>query len=101
MFNFCKSLNCPTSAQLVRFEKGEASPGLREKITRHIRFCEFCAAETEFYAQYPLSDERVVPEKIPTPLLELAEALLTDKHKDDFFLAKLLGEKDTLALKKA
>ena len=63
-------------------------------IRRHLAKCEFCAAEVEFYESYPpvpVSEEPVRPDTMPTPLMELAEALLI-KKSDDAFFDRLLDE---------
>lgn len=100
MIDFCKSLNCPSSHQLLAYQVGDVSRSLFEEINRHTESCEFCEAEIEFYEHYPQSVETVQTEKIPSPLFELAEALLNNKHKDVFFLTKLLNESECLTLKK-
>ncbi len=101
MIKFCKSLNCPSSQELLAYQSGNVSRTLSEEINRHTELCEFCEAEIEFYKHYPQSEDKVKTEKIPNPLYELAEALLNNKHKDGLFLGKLLGEKDGLILKEA
>lgn len=95
---FCKSANCPLSKDLLAFQRGELQARERERISIHLRFCEFCAAETEFYAHYPQADETIEKTEIPQPLLELAEALLTNRHNDISALNKLLSEADELLL---
>lgn len=85
MGSFCKNEDCPASQELLAFQKGEL--GLQEggSIRDHLGTCEFCAAEVEFYKLYPPSEESIEPEKIPQPLLELAEALLRDKKDNRAF----------------
>lgn len=94
MVTFCKSANCPSSQKLLSFENGEASERDARQVQRHLAGCEFCAAEIEFYAHYPQSDETISEVEIPLPLYELAEALLSNKHKDFSLLNKLLSETD-------
>ncbi len=95
MVTFCKSTNCPSSQQLLNFENGgEVSTKERGKIETHLAACEFCASEVEFYAHYPQSEETVAKVEIPIPLYELAEALLSNKHKDFLLLDKLLCENE-------
>ena len=101
MIDFCKSVNCPSSQELLTYQMGNASESLSEEIIRHTESCEFCAAEIDFYAHYPQIEETIKTEEIPTPLLELAEALLNNKHKDNFFLSKILSENEGLTLKEA
>jgi 4'-phosphopantetheinyl transferase EntD len=94
MVTFCKATNCPSSQELLAFQNGEVSLKNRERIEAHFAVCEFCASEAEFYAHYPQSEEKVATVEIPIPLLELAEALLGNEHKDFSALNKLLCEKD-------
>jgi hypothetical protein len=79
---FRKNVNCPSSEKLLAFQKGIIANGECDKITIHLRFCEFCAAEVEFYKRYPQAEEPVEKSEIPRALYELAEALLSDKKKD-------------------
>jgi hypothetical protein len=49
----------------------------------HLRECEFCAAETEFYVRYPQTLEFTTATAepiLPEPLRELAESLLNRKR---------------------
>jgi len=94
MVTFCKDTHCPSSQELLAFQAGEVSIPERERIEAHFTVCEFCASEVEFYAHYPQSEETVVKVEIPIPLLELAEALLSNKHKDFSTLNKLLSENE-------
>jgi hypothetical protein len=97
---FGKSANCPLSKDLLAFQTGEIPERERERIAVHLRFCEFCESETEFYARYPQTDEIIEQTEIPAPLLELAEALLNNRHKDKAVLNKLLSETERLKLQK-
>lgn len=101
MINFCKNASCPSSQELLAFQNGDQSPKSSADIYRHLIKCEFCAAEVEFYAHYPQSDEKIEIGKIPAPLFELAEALLSNKHKDFSLLNKLLSENENMTLEKA
>jgi hypothetical protein len=94
MVTFCKSANCPSSQKLLAFQNGETAERETQTIRTHLEGCEFCAAEVEFYAHYPQSDETISEVEIPLPLYELAEALLSNKHKDFSLLNKLLSETD-------
>lgn len=94
MITFCKDKNCPSSQELLAFQNGDASSKERGKIETHLELCEFCSSEVEFYAHYPQSEETVATVEIPIPLLELAEALLGNKHKDFSALNKLLSENE-------
>lgn len=95
MINFCKGANCPTSDDLVLFERGETAHRRSKQICAHLAACEFCAAELEFYAHYPQTEDDAAAStkaEIPAPLYELAKALLDNKHKDFLLLNNLLCE---------
>jgi hypothetical protein len=79
------------SNDLLAFQTGKCALREKERITVHLRFCEFCAAEVDFYAHYPQSDDAAAVEnaEIPKPLYELAEALLSNRHKDNSLLKRL------------
>ena len=94
MSKFHKSPTCPLSSDLLAFENGVIAPREKEKVTVHLRFCEFCAAEVEFYNHYPQAEESVEGAEIPQPLFELAEALLSNKHKDNSLLKRLFHRAD-------
>ena len=94
MNTFNKSVNCPSSEKLLAHQNGGAIAAERDKITVHLRFCEFCASEVELYSHYPQSDEQIEKTEIPLPLFELAEALLSNKHRDNSLLKRLFNEKD-------
>lgn len=92
MSNFCKNEDCPPSHELLAFQNGDIEVSDSVHIRRHIAWCEFCAAETEFYGHYPPANDKVKPEKMPEPLHDLAEALLRDK-RDMSSICKIM--KDT------
>lgn len=92
MITFCKNANCPASQDLLAFQKGEATNKESEAIRNHLKLCEFCAAEVEFYIHFPQNEEKVVSVEIPLPLFQLAEALLNNRHKEFSLLDKLLLE---------
>lgn len=94
MITFCKSANCPSSQKLLSFQNSEAAEKDARQIRTHLTACEFCEAEVEFYAHYPPSEERVAEVDIPLPLYELAEALLSNRHKDYSLLDRLLSENE-------
>ncbi len=97
MITFCKSADCPTSQELLAFQNNAAgSDKQTAEIRCHLAVCEFCASEVEFYAHYPQAEEKVAKVEIPLPLFELAQALLSNKHKDFSMLNNLLGEKETV-----
>ena len=85
MENFRKNEDCPASDDLLAFQTGDMALVEGREIRMHMRSCEFCAAEVEFYSHYPPAEEKVEPGKMPKPLFELAEALLSKKRDDSFF----------------
>lgn len=93
MANFCKNEDCPTSEDLLAFQTGDMPVAEGITVRRHLAACEFCAAEVEFYETYPPSGEHeaVEADSMPTPLFELAEALLI-KKRDDAFFDRLMDE---------
>lgn len=101
MVTFCKSANCPSSQKLLSFQNGDVPEKEAGRIRKHLTNCEFCLSEIEFYSHYPQADEKIAEVEIPMPLYELAEALLSNKHKDFSLLNKLLNENDGLILEKA
>lgn len=101
MINFYKNASCPASPELLAFQNGEMSNEETEFIRRHLTDCEFCAAETEFYARFPQSEETCVETGIPAPLYQLAEALLGNKQKNFTLLKTMLGENESLKFEKA
>jgi len=92
MTKFSKSPTCPLSNDLLAFQTGKIAMREKERITVHLRFCEFCAAEVDFYAHYPQPDETIENAEIPQPLFELAEALLSNRHKDNQLLKRLFNK---------
>lgn len=100
MIAFYKSACCPASQDLLAFEKGEVFKNESDEINRHLESCEFCTAEIEFYAHFPQCEEIVASAEIPPPLYQLAEALLTNRHKEYSLLNKLLNENENLAIEK-
>lgn len=85
--HFCKSEDCPASQELLDFQNGDIELDRGSAICAHLAFCEFCAAEVEFYSRYPqksveVDDESDTACKIPQPLFELAEAILKNKEYD-------------------
>lgn len=95
MITFCKNANCPASQNLLAFQKGETTKNEDDFIRNHLKSCEFCAAEIEFYAQFPQSDETVASVEIPLPLYQLAQALLNNSRQDISLLNKLLANTET------
>ena len=94
MITFCKTKNCPAPSELLEFQSDNYCLGKNEFIRAHLKVCEFCAAEVEFYSNYPQAEETVVTVEIPIPLFELATALLRNEHQDFSLLNKLLYENE-------
>jgi hypothetical protein len=101
MVNFRKNPECPSSQELLAYQNGELSPRDQIDIHRHIIDCEFCEAETDLYADYPLAaDEEEcnqAVDEIPHALYELAEALLEKRYADNSLLNRLLNENEKLS----
>lgn len=94
MAKFCKNEDCPASEDLLAFQTGDMPLTEGAAIRRHLALCEFCMAEVEFYESYPpaaVQEETIEADSIPTPLYELAEALLI-KKRDDAFFDRLMDE---------
>ena len=100
MKTFSKNAFCPSSPQLLAFQKGDFVSIENQFIRRHLITCDFCAAEVEFYAHFPQAEEKIESTEIPGPLLELAEALLGNRQKDFSVLDKLLRENEELSFGK-
>ena len=97
MITFCKSANCPASQDLLEFQKGETPYKQTDSIRNHLKACEFCGAEIDFYEHFPQDEENVMSAEIPLPLFQLAEALLNNRHQDTSLLNKLLANKEPAA----
>src|SRR5687768_7011162 len=93
MGSFYKTENCPPSDKLLAFQKDRTQHDACGDISDHLLECEVCAAEVEFYRVHPPLDETVVAAKMPTPLFELANALL-QKERDLTPLYRLIGDAD-------
>ena len=85
MSSFCKNEDCPASDELLAFQYGELPIAESTGIRSHLRVCEFCSAEVDFYSHYPPAEESVMPAEMPKSLHDLAEALLAKKQDDSFF----------------
>ncbi|NNE98275.1 MAG: hypothetical protein HKN25_04560 [Pyrinomonadaceae bacterium] len=101
MPEFCKNSDCPSSEDLLNFQKGKSPAASSERIHEHNRTCDFCSAEVEFYSHFQFPDEKISETEIPSPLYELAESLLNNKDRGSYLLNKLLIENEGLTLKKA
>lgn len=100
---FRKNEDCPSSQQLLGFERGELTGTDKLAISEHLALCEFCEAEVEFYSRFPqedVSNDTPLSADIPAPLFQLAEALLKKQHTDAKSLNSLLKDKG-LAFDKA
>lgn len=103
MNGFRKNEDCPSSYELLAFEKGDLGGPRGGEVRRHLANCDFCESEVDFYSHYPQAEagsEPVESGEIPAPLFELAEALLRSRHGDSTSLNSLLREKDGLVADK-
>jgi hypothetical protein len=98
MVNFCKNASCPSSENLLEFINSEITTKAAKKIEKHLDECEFCSSEIELYEHYTVQDEIIPEPKIPTPLFQLAEALMGSKQKNFRLLNKLLNENESFTL---
>jgi hypothetical protein len=97
---FLKREDCPSSFELVAFQKAELSLTRGLDVRRHLESCDFCDAEEDFYEHYPLVEFAIdEAPAIPAALYDLAEALLKGKHSNGEALNALLS--DGLVLDKA
>ena len=101
MTNFCKNEDCPSSQQLLAYQNGDMSRSKMPEIRRHLKSCEFCSAEVEFYSHYPQEEGSSEAAAIPGPLFELAEALLKNRCMDSTALNALLRESEELLVDNA
>ncbi len=97
MITFCKSASCPASQDLLAFQRREIPYKEVDPIRDHLKACEFCGAEIEFYEHFPQDEENIVSVDIPLPLFQLAEALLNNRHQDTSLLNKLLANTEPAA----
>jgi hypothetical protein len=100
MVNFRKSAQCPSSQELLAYQNSELAPRDQLDVQRHIIDCEFCEAEIELYADYPLAVEEdcnTSVGEIPHALYQLAEALLEKRYADNSLLNKLLNENEKVS----
>ena len=103
MSGFCKNEDCPSSQELLEFQNGDITRARGAEVRSHLKACEFCSAEVEFYSHYPQEEgaaETTERAEIPAPLFELAEALLKNRHADSSSLDSLLREKGGLVVDK-
>ena len=92
MVNFRKEKSCPSSEDLLDLVR-EAVPGDRAlRMAVHLRRCDFCQAELEFYCHYPPVDEAADAPPTPRPIRELAEALMTHDTIHISRLENLFGD---------
>jgi hypothetical protein len=89
---FCKNEECPSSQELYAFQSGDISREDGHDIRLHLRTCEFCTAEAEFYEHYPQQAEITEAGKIPQPLFDLAAALLKKDHDELLAIDDLINE---------
>jgi hypothetical protein len=101
---FFKNEDCPSSYDLLAYQRGDLEKAYVVELGRHLTLCEFCMAELEFYSHYPQLDESADTTDlgaIPPPLLQLAEALLRNGRHDSTTLDPLIEHIGALAFDKA
>jgi hypothetical protein len=99
MATFRKREDCPASQRLLAYQLGDTEGKESRAIGRHLKACDFCAAEVEFYGRYPLAEEAdEMPESVsmPKPLQDLAEALL-NKRMASSSMERILNELESSA----
>ena len=103
MSGFCKNEDCPSSHDLLEFQNGDLNRARGAEVRSHLKACEFCSAEVEFYFHYPQEEgttEQTERAEIPAPLFQLAEALLKNRHADSSSLDSLLREKGGMVVER-
>lgn len=77
MKGFFKKVNCPSSQELADLENGSLAGKRLREVQDHLDTCDFCDAEAELYARYPVWPDDVATDafiEIPQPLYDLAES---------------------------
>lgn len=77
MKGFFKKVNCPSSQELADLENGSLAGKRLREVQDHLDTCDFCDAEAELYARYPVWPDDVANDafiEIPQPLYDLAES---------------------------
>ena len=93
MSRFRKKKDCPASQELLDAVMGKIDGVNALIIASHLAGCDFCSAEVELYRAFPLNDDDVAEAPpMPTPLLELAQTLLTRETIHISRLEYLLNE---------
>jgi hypothetical protein len=93
MTAFCKSANCPSSDDILSFLNGRLPNDVAIETGVHLKNCDFCSAEADFYRHFPqIPEEPINPVEIPSHLYELAEALLKDGASGISALSNLLPD---------
>jgi len=77
MITFGKTIDCPTSWELLDLANGLTVPVLERQLVRHLGVCDYCSAEYSMYMDFPPTFEAVEIPAIPEPLRELAASTLT------------------------
>lgn len=97
MKGFFKKVNCPSSQELADLENGSLSGKRQLEVMDHLDGCDFCDAEAELYARFPIwQDDQVADSvtEIPQPLYELAESIFRGRDNSnelDFLLTEHQG----------
>ena len=77
MTTFGKTIDCPTSWELLDLANGLALPAIARQLAMHFGVCDYCSAEFSMYVDFPPTFEVVEAPPIPEPLRELAASTLT------------------------
>jgi hypothetical protein len=89
---FCKNEDCPSSDELLAFQAGDLEMPRAGEVIGHVNWCDFCAAEVEFYEHFPPIETPGEFSEIPAPLYELAAALLNNRDRGMMSLNDLMKE---------
>lgn len=75
---FCKKMNCPSSVDLLDFQRERIVGQKAWEIRNHLSECDFCGSEITLYSRLEKLDEAETEEvPIPLGLLNLAFGLLS------------------------
>lgn len=100
MATFRKREDCPASQRLLAYQVGDIEGNESRSIGKHLKVCEFCTAEVEFYGRYPQAtdepEETTESVSMPKPLHDLAEALL-NKRTSSSSMERILNELESPA----
>ena len=73
---FNKKIACPSSQDLLEYDRAELSPARSLWIEAHLSDCEFCNAEMQLLGRYQNTQDEYAYAEMPMQLRRLAERLL-------------------------